>query len=63
VQGHKRQKREIFALRKVVERGGMVATVASMKAATGVWRWRGGQGIAGVSEIEETPRMTPVFGV
>ena len=50
-------------MRKVVERGGMVATVASMKAATGVSRWRGGQGIAGVSEIEETPRMTPVFGV
>jgi hypothetical protein len=33
-----------------------------MKAATGVWRWQGGQGITGVSEIEETPRITPVIG-
>lgn len=41
----------------------MVATVASMKAATGVSRWRGGQGTTGVSEIEETPRLKPSFGV
>jgi len=62
VQGHKRQKREIYLLRKVAGRGGIVAPVASIKAATGVSMWLVGQGIKAVSEIEETARISRCLG-
>jgi hypothetical protein len=59
----KKERFIFYLLRKVAGKGGIVAIVSRVKAATGVSSWRGGQGIAGVSEIEETPRITPVFGV
>jgi hypothetical protein len=41
----------------------MVAMVASMKEATGVSSWLVGHGINAVSEIEETARISLVFGL